>query len=121
MGKSAIVPVFCAREIDGDPRVSCLQNLGTKPAFAPILLFDPSGPILPFSNRGHERKRFFPAFLSSWLCRFLLFDRAAGFLPPRPFSNRGHERKRFFTAFLSSLLCRFLLFDRAAGFLPPRP
>jgi hypothetical protein len=40
--------------------------------------------ILPFSNRGHERKRFFPAFLSFLLCRFLLFDRAAGFLPPRP-------------------------------------
>jgi len=50
----------------------------------PFFCSAPGGAILPFSNRGHERKRFFPAFLSSLLCRFLLFDRAAGFLPPRP-------------------------------------
>jgi len=48
-----------------------------------VSLFDLEA-VSSFSNRGHERKRFFPPFLSSLLCRFLLFDRAAGFLPPRP-------------------------------------
>jgi hypothetical protein len=80
MGKSAIVPVFCAREIDGDPRVSWWQNLGTKPAFLPILLFDPGGAILP------PRPQFDCAIVSSGGQGWPHFSR-----PPEGFVLDGRE------------------------------
>jgi hypothetical protein len=38
--------------------------------------------VSSFSNRGHERKRFFPAFLTSLLWCFLLFDAPQAFFRP---------------------------------------
>src|SRR5215813_3288635 len=40
------------------------------------------GTILPFSNRGHERKRFFPAFLSSLFAAFFCSTAPQAFFRP---------------------------------------